>query len=252
MKLFLLTLRFLTRIPVPYRGEEVLSDEEFSKGVMFYPLIGLLVGLLCGGVYFLFTRTGYPLMGAAAAVFFQICITGAFHLDGLVDTCDGLFSARKKETMLEIMRDSRVGTNGAIAVVFDILWKVLLIAGFRGNIVYDAIIFMPVAGKTITPILMHSAYAREKSGLGSIYLKDKYTLPMMIAMGSGTVMLCLWLGIAGAIALFTAFVSGLLVRFYCNKKIGGMTGDTLGAGCEVGEIIFLMSMIFLERWGIWT
>ncbi len=251
MKLFILTLRFLTRIPLPYQGEEVLSNEEFAKGVVFYPFIGLIVGLLCGAVYFLFSHVGFSMAGAVAAVFFQVIITGAFHLDGLSDTCDGIFSSRNKERILEIMRDSRVGTNGVAAIVFDILWKITWITSLHGSFVYDAVIFMPVAGKTITPILMHSTYAREGDGLGSIYLKDKYSITMLIAMGSGIGMVFMWMGIIGVIALLPAFFSAILVRWYCNVKIGGMTGDTLGAGCEIGEVIFLMSMVFLERWGMW-
>lgn len=246
MKLFIFTLRFLTRIPVPYKEDTLLSDEEFAKGILFYPIIGLIVGLLCALSYLLFFYFGFFYIGVVAAIFTEILLTGAFHLDGLSDTCDGLFSSRKKERMLEIMHDSRVGTNGVVAIVFDILWKVICISSLHHDVVFQSILLMPVAGKMITPVLMHSVYARTEKGLGSIYLREKYTLPMIIATLIGSVFIIGCFRIQGIISVCITFISAILVRSYCNKKIGGMTGDTLGAGCEIAEIIFLISLLFLS------
>ena len=127
LQLFWSTVSFLTILPVP-ASNKILPQEEFSKGILFYTLIGLLVGLIdyiCYGAMVFFFKM--PLIGAVFAVLSETIVTGGFHLDGLADTCDGFFSARKKEKMLEIMKDSRVGTNGALALLFDIVLKVVFL-----------------------------------------------------------------------------------------------------------------------------
>lgn len=248
MKLFILTLRFLTRIPVPFYEDTILSSEEFSKGIVYYPLIGLILGCCNSLVFFLFAHLGFGLLGAVSAVFVEILLTGAFHLDGLADTCDALFSSRNKERMLEIMRDSRVGTNGVVAIVFDILLKIILISSLEGRIIWVYLLLAPVAGKMITPFLMHSVYARKEAGLGSIYLRETYSGVMLFSMSTGIIFMGIGFGFASVFPILITFFGAYLFRCYCNNKIGGMTGDTLGAGCEIGEILFLLAVLLQGRY----
>lgn len=247
MKLFFATLGFLTRFPIFFQDDTILSDKAFAKGILFYPLIGMLVGLTCAGVAFIPYFLKLPLLAAIFAVLTEICVTGAFHLDGLSDTCDGLFSSRDKERMLEIMHDSRAGTNGVAAIVFDVLLKTICLSYLPSAIMLPAVILMPVAGKTITPVLMHSQYARKKSGLGSIYLSPTYTFPMILAMLFGVMLIALWLKNLAWIPIIFIFLSAILFRSYCYKKIDGMTGDTLGAGCEIAEIVFLITVLLQSK-----
>lgn len=242
MKLFWATAAFLTTLPVP-RTQNILPPQEFSKGVVFYTVIGLLVGLIdyiCYGTATFFLHM--QLLGAVLAIFSETIVTGAFHLDGLADTCDAFFSAREKEKMLDIMKDSRIGTNGTLALIFDILLKVVLLAAIPENDVYLAVLLAPVAGKTATPILMKSNYAREKAGLGSLYLSQKYTKYMIAAVFIGVLLLAGFLQKKSLLPILAVLLFAFLFREYCQHKIGGMTGDTLGAGYEIAEIIFLMVM----------
>ena len=125
MKIFILMIQFFTRIPI--NKELDIKREDFSKGIIYFPLVGLLVGCVNGLVYFMTSKVLGGWIPLIALLISNIFVTGALHLDGLADTCDGLFSARKKEKMLEIMRDSRIGTNGAIALFVSLLLKLSLI-----------------------------------------------------------------------------------------------------------------------------
>ena len=111
-KLFWAMLSFISRLPVPARWSQGLDFEHYSRGIVMFPLIGVVLGGLTGLVFMaLQPWCGVPL-AALFAVLTLALLTGGFHLDGLADTCDGIFSARRRERMLEIMRDSRLGTHG--------------------------------------------------------------------------------------------------------------------------------------------
>ena len=120
-KLFWAMLSFISRLPVPARWSQGLDFEHYSRGIVMFPLIGVVLGGLTGLVFMaLQTWCGIPL-AALFAVLTLALLTGGFHLDGLADTCDGIFSARRRERMLEIMRDSRLGTHGGLALIFVLL-----------------------------------------------------------------------------------------------------------------------------------
>ncbi len=243
MQLFILTLRFLTRIPVPFNNDTILSNEEFAKGIIYYPIIGLIVGIINFLVFMFFSLSGSILVASVFAVLSGIIVTGGFHIDGLADTCDGLYSSRKKERILEIMRDSRVGTNGAIAIVFDILIRVSVIYSLGFDKGIFAIILAPVVGKMATPLLFNSKYARTGEGLGNIYLREKYDIRSVLTMFLGMVIIGVLLLKYSVLPIIICMVFAVLYRKHCEKIIGGMTGDTLGAGSELTEIVFMLVYI---------
>ena len=122
-KLFWAMLSFITRLPVPRRWSQGLDFEHYSRGIITFPLIGLLLGAISGLVFMVLQAwCGAPL-AALFSVLVLVLMTGGFHLDGLADTCDGVFSARSRDRMLEIMRDSRLGTHGGLALIFVVLAK---------------------------------------------------------------------------------------------------------------------------------
>jgi adenosylcobinamide-GDP ribazoletransferase len=127
---FILMMQFMTALPVKVNTET--GREDFGKGLALAPLVGLVLGaLLVAGLNYLLPLLFPPLVTAVLTVSVYILLTGGLHMDGLGDTADGVFSNRPAERALEIMKDSRVGTNAVIALILVILADISLIASFE-------------------------------------------------------------------------------------------------------------------------
>lgn len=249
MRIFLIALQFLTRIPV---GKDLkATEEDFAKGVVYFPIVGLIIGAF--NLTILVTAS--KLLGG---VFPVICcllagtaITGGLHVDGLADTCDGVFSARNREKMLEIMRDSRIGTNGTIAILFDYLIRMSLLSMLTGKALYGAVLLSPVAARMLMVILIKtSTYARSGSGLGGLYLEKQTMRDTILAAAIGFVIILGFGQIWGIIALGLSTVICFLYRSFIYSKLQGMTGDTLGAANEILEVSFILIAAVMVGRGI--
>ena len=171
-----------------------------------------------------------------------LVLTGGFHLDGLADTADGFMSSRPRERILEIMKDSRTGPMGVAAVASVLLLKVSLLASVTGPFRPVLIVLMPVAGRSAMVMVMaFLPYARPEGGLGSVFMRSRSPLQALWAffflLATG------WLaaGLLGVAAGLAAALGTALAALYTYRKIGGITGDTLGATCEIVELIPLLA-----------
>ncbi|WP_145557530.1 adenosylcobinamide-GDP ribazoletransferase [Yersinia aldovae] len=246
LRLFLATLQFMTRIPVPERWTQGLALDNYERGIIGFPFIGLIVGVIGGVVFTLLAPwCGVPL-AALGYVLALALVTGAFHLDGLADTCDGVFSARKREQMLEIMRDSRLGTNGGLALIFIVVAKVLVVSelALRDAPMLLMLTAASVAGRTVIVLLMYrQRYAREGNGLGNIYIGKVTGKQTLVTLAGGAILTLLLGQGAALLALVISMAVVALLATYLRRRLGGQTGDTLGAAAEVGELIFLLALL---------
>ena len=248
LKQLLLMLQFFSRLPLPW--QLTVTEEDFHQGILFLPLVGLLLGAVNALAYWLGAMLGGRELAALAAIVSNLWLTGAFHLDGLADTCDGIYSSRKRERMLEIMKDSRVGTNGACAIVLDFLLRWVGLSLLTETMAPLVLLLMPVAARSCNPLLMQSVYAR-REGLGNLFI-GKVSWPRTLAsvlIGGGLVygITGHWLVLAG-FALVVLFQ--FLFRQYITGILGGMTGDTLGAGDECSELLLLV-LSGIASWHGW-
>ena len=254
MKSLILMIQFMTRYPIPVTIE--FTAERFVQGMKWLPLVGLLVGLPTTVAFLIANRLLGGEIGAIVAVILLILITGGLHLDGIADTADGLFSYRSRERMLEIMRDSTLGTNGVIAIVLTVLLKYFLLHNIPTHGAALAVLLTPVIGRMA--LVWHSAvarYAREERGIGD-FVNQTGLAQAAAATGVS-------LGIvAGALALWgleprfvammviilhaPAILLAMLFAFYLKGRLGGITGDTLGATIELTEISTFL--VFLLVW----
>lgn len=246
MKLFLAMLQFMSRLPVPYQWTEDLDFSKSYKGIIWFPMVGAVIGIIAAFVFHLcyaWLEIG-PWVSAAIYVFTLAVITGGLHLDGLADTCDGIFSARKRERMLEIMKDSRIGTHGVLALIFVLVIKILVVAQLviSGDVGYLAVLFSaPVASRTLMSILMHrQQYAREE-GLGNIFIGKIAKMDYYWCLFFGAVFCVFVTGTVWPFVLTAVFAYWF--RHYINKILGGQTGDTLGASNELFELVFLLLVL---------
>lgn len=249
MKIFILTLQFLTRIPV--KRDLKATDEEFAKGVVFFPLIGLIIGAFNLLVLAAASKVLGGVFPVVCCLLAGTAITGGLHVDGLADTCDGMFSSRTRDRMLEIMRDSRIGTNGTIAILFDYLLRLSLLAMLSGKALYGAVLLSPVAAKSLMALLIKtSVYARSGPGMGVLYLEKQTWGATAAAVVIGLAEIIGFSGTWGAAAFVVCAMLCFLYRSFIYSKIQGMTGDTLGAANELIEIAFTLVFAILAGRGI--
>lgn len=250
MKDFITGLQFLTRIRI-YREVE-WSAERFGRSVVYFPLVGAVIGaLLASGCWLLATYlplfhfTFPPHALAACLVVAHIVITGGLHCDGFMDTMDGIFSGRSRERMLEIMKDSRVGANGVTAFALLILLKWSLLLDMPVAKLPAVLFLMPVIGRLVMVIGITSfPYARpdgmgkafaQHAGKTSLMAAGVYTAALTSLFGAATLLLCL-----------AAVGAGVGIAVYISRQLGGLTGDTYGAITELTELVvlFLYALFF--------
>ncbi len=240
----LAALRFLTILPVRWGSRH--DERFFAASIFWFPAIGLILGLaaalVCRGLLMLL-----PVPAATVvALFVPIVLSGGLHLDGLADSGDGLLSARPREQILAIMRDSRIGAMGVIVLLAVLLIRFTALGSLPGFLLFPALILMPLAGRTA--ILLSMAflpYAREGGGLGRLFYSPDSRLAATWS--------CLVL-VAATAALTPNFIfqvlaavvtTALLFGLWCRSKIGGATGDTLGGVSELTETIVVLVLTAL-------
>jgi adenosylcobinamide-GDP ribazoletransferase len=248
MKRFFAAMRFLTILPVPagWAGDE----KTLAHSVPCFPLVGLLIGLIAAGFDYAVGLALPVLPASALTVMLLICLTGGLHMDGLADTADGFFSARPRDKMMEIMRDSRIGVMGVLAVVFAVLLKVTLLANLSAPSRWAVVLLMPLAGRAaVVQIMTTLPYARPEGGLVSLFAGGRSRRHCFWAWGL-LFAVAGWLvqGIGLAAAALALMITALFM-LYSRGKIGGHTGDTLGAACELAEIApLLAAAMYSQLW----
>ncbi|PLX44570.1 MAG: adenosylcobinamide-GDP ribazoletransferase [Deltaproteobacteria bacterium] len=232
---------FLTIIPLFEVGE--FDAKALARSMSAFPLVGLVLGGLLVAAHIVVGVHLPPLLEAVLLVTLLWYATGGFHLDGLADTMDGIWSGRGRERALEIMKDSRVGAHGASSMVLLILAKVAAIAVLPGYMKAAALIVAPSLGRGGVVLLAHkSLYARPTEGLASPYTEhlDANTVNTALLI-SGAISLVAGLG--GVLAFLGVMGWALFLRKRFNAKMGGITGDMLGFCEETGEVIALILMV---------
>ena len=245
---FIILIQFMTRIPIPLKIS--YSEKKFGKSIKFFPLVGLIIGLILYFANFLiivylknifYNKT----IIAIFLIILEILIVGIIHIDGLADTFDGLFSYAKKEKMLEIMKDSRIGTNGAVVLILYFITKTVLISEIITTNPKYLIIF-PIIARLSTPVNAGlSNYAR-KSGMSNVIISENGIFEVIFSLILTNALVFLIIGTKGGIALFIALLFIVLFMFNVRKKIGGITGDTMGASLELTSILVLFLGIILR------
>jgi adenosylcobinamide-GDP ribazoletransferase len=246
MKRILYAIRFLTTLPLGYKKDENLTD--VATSVIFFPLVGGLIGL-CLSFLFKFSLIIFsPSLSALFVVVFWIIITGGLHLDGVADSFDGIFGGRTPENRLEIMRDSRIGSFGVLSLIVFILLKLFLIIEISSHTsAIRYLLVAPIIGRWISLFLIFTFKSAKKDGLGSFFKSHLKLIHYIIPAIYTLLAIYLILGLPGVvILLLTVLVSGLLALFVISK-IRGLTGDIYGALCEFSEIFTLfLGLIWLN------
>ena len=237
MRSLLAALGFLTRVPVP---AWVFKDAQATKtSLAWYPAVGLLIGGVLWSLAWL-GSTLPPMLLAALLLLVWTGLTGALHLDGLADSADAWVGGLgDRERTLAIMKDPRSGPMGVIAVVLVLLLKFAALASLPPA--HTAIWLAPMLARAaITTAFLCTPYVRSQ-GLGSALTDSPRAACLIGVFAALAVAACSgWHGIRGLLAVSVVFACW---RFACMRRLGGMTGDTLGALTELAEVAVLVMLV---------
>ena len=242
---FKLALQFLTRLSVTTS----YSPEAMRQSPRWYPAVGIVVGVICGLAfsvgYWLFT----PMLAVLLAIATGVMATGALHEDGLADACDGLGGVRPKERSLDIMRDSRIGTYGVLGLILLVSAKFMALVALPVSSVAFVLIAAHAASRgSMVWVMASSDYVREK-GAGSAVAGGIDRQALMVALtttGAALLPLVFLLRLEAILGGVAGLALGhVVMRRWYEPRLGGYTGDCLGAVQQCSEIGFYLGILFV-------
>jgi len=245
---FLVAIQFLTRLPVPRALNA--SEADIGKAAAFFPLVGVIVGGGAALVFVVLQRI-LPLSASVfCAIVFAVFITNGFHEDGLADSFDGFGGGWTKDRVLEIMRDSRIGTYGTLALIFVILGKFTFLSSLPAGQIWRWLIVAHTASRwTILPLCGWLPYARVE-GQGKLVAKQVGALEVVIATATLLVAFLLLPWRAALAALLVTSLVTLVSGLYFRARLQGITGDCLGAANQLTEVGLYLAAVVLLRFNL--
>lgn len=239
MKSFLMAIQFLTRIPLPVNAGD--DPELIGRSLLWYPLVGALIGALLYGLAMLLANQS-SLVTAVIILIIWVLITGGLHLDGLADSADAWAGGYgDKEKTLAIMKDPHVGSLAVVVLVLVLLLKFSALSELlkSGNVHY--LILAPMLGRcAVVYLFLTTPYVRQQ-GLGTNMAKH-------LPRGMAIFVLLLFIIpalILQPVAVISAGLALMALRYLMIKRIDGMTGDTVGASIEITEAVVLLGLVML-------
>ncbi len=245
MRDFITCLEFLSRIR--FSGRSDWREDDFSRSVPYFTFAGLMMGMLMSGANFLMLAAETPsVLRSAGLILAEILIIGSLMYDGYMDTSDGIFSARERERMLEIMKDSHVGANAVIALFVLVLLKVACYMVIEGNVLTYALVCAYTTTRTfMVSYIVHHDYAR-KTGIGHMFKQYSKPVYTYVAFFSCAIILSCF-GLPYVYAAGITFLLCQAVAFYISRQLGGLTGDTYGFLTECGMVVYLLSLFYILK-----
>jgi adenosylcobinamide-GDP ribazoletransferase len=243
--IFLGALMFLTRLPV---GKGYLfRSEDLPRSAVYFPIVGLMIGSLAGMVLLCAEPFFPPVVAVLFCMGATVLVTGALHEDGLADAMDGLLGGQEPQQRLEIMRDSRLGSYGAVALWFSLTAKAFVLTSLLEEGVLQAVSALIVAhglGRAATVALLCShPYVRNDRSKASPFGNAVTLKEAVLALISPVLLSFVLLGNRSVLTLIVAAVGTWAAGRYFQKKIGGITGDCLGAASQLIELVCYLSLV---------
>ena len=252
MNSFLIGLQFLTRIFVV--KQSVWTEKSFGESVKFFPAVGAVLGLICAALVGALNFFGLPILTGTIGFASLIVLTGGIHCDGLMDSADGLFSGREREKILLIMKDSRAGSFGVVAMILvatleisTLIELTLLSTQFLCAAIYSA----PIIGRLMMVVTIGAfPYARAE-GMGKAFAQFTTRRTILFAAGEATLLLLplffiseIFFICAAAASLVALLMTWRFANF-ATEKIGGVTGDIYGAVTTLSEMFALITFLLI-------
>jgi adenosylcobinamide-GDP ribazoletransferase len=240
MAALLLAVAFLTIVPVRLRD----PAPSLGAAAAWFPAVGAAIGALAGGVAYLAIPRLGPTVAAVLAAAVLVIATGALHADGLADCADGLGVRGDRQRRLAVMRDSTIGTFGALALGLWLLLLVSALAGLDRNGAFEALVVAAALGRWVALVHAVATSPARRDGLGAGFSPSVPSLAFATATAAAAALLIEGV-VDGLITLAVALVTGLIVSAWSRMAIGGRTGDTLGATVALTEAAIVVTVLAL-------
>jgi adenosylcobinamide-GDP ribazoletransferase len=239
---FWAALQFLTIFPTPLRRK--VTARTPGQSLLYFPLVGLMLGgILLGLHYGLILVLPSSVVNALLIIALAI-LTGAHHLDGFIDTCDGVIAGKTRKERLSIMSDTKVGTFGIVGVVLLLLLKYVSLSA---SPILPALLLMPTLSRwAMVSIIFTFPYAK-RSGMGLAFKQgatwQRLTIATVISLIVAVALLKLW----GLVLMAALWLIAFGIASYFRSRLGGLTGDNYGAINELAEVLVLLLLILIGR-----
>lgn len=257
LRLFFVALQFFTRVPIPrWVGFE---PAWLHSSARYFPLVGACVGLVGAGAHGLAYLAFGPAVAAVLGIAATVLLTGAFHEDGFADTCDGLGGAVSRERSLEIMKDSRIGAYGAVGLALMLGLKAATVASLPMLSAMAALLFAHTASRAAAVVVMGALpYAGDAEHAKAKPIAHQVRAGEVAIACASVLLLAVLLPClpgqwsVGWPTLAAASIAAALMATWCarwlKRRLGGVTGDTLGATQQLVEVAMLLAWLGAVRW----
>jgi adenosylcobinamide-GDP ribazoletransferase len=256
LRLFFIALQFFTRLPIPsWVGFEASWLQHASR---YFPLVGCVLAAIAAAVYFVAALVLPAPVAAVLSTAASIYVTGAFHEDGFADTCDGLGGGLTRERVLEIMKDSRVGAYGAIGIVCILAAKLSALAMLPPRVAVGALFLAhPLSRLAAASLIWKLEYVRgegKAKPLAQQMTSAEFTIALSSALLPVPVLLAIgWITPDAVLAaLLAALLAAVWLGRKLHKRLGGYTGDCLGAVQQVAEVFIYIGVLATLGHGAWA
>jgi len=239
---FWAALQFLTILPTPIRHK--VTAKTSGKSLIYFPLVGLILGAILLGLNYVLILVLPSTVVNALLIIALVILTGAHHLDGFIDTCDGVIAGESKKERLTIMSDSKVGAFGIVGVVLLLLLKYVSLSAAP---ILPALLLMPTLSRwTMVSIIFTFPYAK-RYGMGLAFKQganwQRLTITTVISLVVAVALLKLW----GLVLMAALWLIAFGIASYFRSRLGGLTGDNYGAINELTEVLVLLLLVLIGR-----
>jgi adenosylcobinamide-GDP ribazoletransferase len=245
MRLFFIAVQFLTIIPLPFAVRCEVRD--LGRSMAFFPLVGLALGGLLAGIDFLLAQIFPRQVTDLLLILVITAVTGALHLDGLADVCDGLAARGGRERFLAVMRDSHIGAVGVVGLVLGLLLKYEALLAVPAGMKREALFLFPVIARFSQVQMAVGARQARSDGLGSLFVGGAGKFQFVAAALVTVSVALLFLGWQGVYCMLATTMFTLMLKGWFQRRLGGVTGDVIGCVSELNEMVCLLVLVLLFR-----
>ena len=245
MRLFFIAFQFLTIVPLPFGVR--CEEEDLGRSMALFPLVGLALGAALAGLDYLLTFVLPRPVTDLLLVTFLSAVTGALHLDGLADVCDGLAARGGRERFLAVMKDSRTGAVGVVGLVLGLGLKYETLLAITPDMKREALLFFPLIARFSQVQMTVGARRARSDGLGALFVTGAGIRQFMVACVITLSAAWLFHGMRGVWCVLFLYLVTWGLKGWFHRRLGGITGDVIGCVSELNEIACLLALLALAK-----